>query len=292
MSKYDYIIADVRLRSNRDIVKMGIRSFAPFASLHTDGVADCTLSFVTIIEHIEPIKRLSESYIAETDAESSLYSTASGYLYTITRRCDSSKSYTLHIDNTTKIITTDINPKSNIDLAILRFGIWVMFGVVLAENNAIAMHSSTIVADERAVLFLGESGTGKSTHTRLWRESIEGAILLNDDSPIVRIVDGEVRVYGSPWSGKTPCYKNEYYPIAGFCRLTQAPHNRIKRLLPLMAIGALLPSCPPIFAHDEHLQDLICSTIGKVLSSVGVFSLECLPNTEAAELSYNTILRG
>lgn len=292
MSKYDYIIADLRLRSDRDIAKMGIRSFAPFATPNTDEIADCTLSFVTDIECIEPKRQLSESYITDSDADSAFYATENGYLYTITRRCNGAKSYTFYIDKATKSITTDIEPKCNIDLAILRFGIWVMFGVVLTEHNAIAIHSSTIVADGRGVLFLGESGTGKSTHTRLWRENIEGATLLNDDSPIVRVVDGAVRVYGSPWSGKTPCYKSEHYPVAGLCRLAQAPHNRITRLAPLMAIGALLPSCPPIFAHDEYLQDLICSTIGKVVRLVGVYRLECLPNREASELSYSTIIQG
>ena len=291
MSRYDYIIADLRLRSDRDIAKMGIRSFAPFAVPESNAPADCELCFDARIDLLVAKTELSYSYLAETDADSRFYAVADGYLYTIIRRCDPTRCYALHINTKTKVISTDIEPKSNMDLAILRFGIWVMFGVVLTENNAIAIHSSTIVAEDRAVLFLGESGTGKSTHTRLWRESIEGATLLNDDSPIVRIVDGCVRVYGSPWSGKTPCYKAEHYPIAGFCRLSQAPYNRIKRLQPLLAIGALLPSCPPIFAHDEHLQDLICSTIGEVVRSVGVFHLECLPNEEAAQLSYSTIFK-
>ena len=292
MSKYDYIIADIRLRSDRDVVKLGLRSFAPFAAPANESEAECTLHFEQNIKCDEQKHKISESYITETDADSYFYATENGYLYTITRRCDASRSYTLSIDKGTKRITTDIEPQSNIDLAILRFGIWVMLGVVLAEHKAIAIHSSTIVSEELGILFLGESGTGKSTHTRLWRENIEGATLLNDDSPIVRIIDNEVRVYGSPWSGKTACYKNEYYPVAGFCRLTQAPHNKIKRLQPLLAIGALLPSCPPIFAHDEYLQDRICSTIGVIVKSVGVYRLECLPNSEAAELSFNTIIRG
>ena len=65
-----------------------------------------------------------------------------------------------------------------------------MFGIVLAPKQAIAIHSSVIESSGRGTLFLGESGTGKSTHTRLWRENIEGARLLSDDSPSVRIVDG------------------------------------------------------------------------------------------------------
>lgn len=151
------------------------------------------------------------------------------------------------------------------------------FGI--AHNpHSIAIHSSVIVHSGRAVLFLGESGTGKSTHTRLWREHIPGAQLLNDDSPIVRVVEGVPTVFGSPWSGKTPCYRNESYPIAAFVRLAQAPHNRIARLPVVRAIGALLPSCPPAFAYDAQLQDNICDTLSQLIARVPVYQLECLPD--------------
>lgn len=289
---YDYLIADIRLRSEKDLVEMGIRGFKPFATEYSED-AECTLRFVDTIDvaALGNLRTLSESYIAESDSDSSFYATEEGYLYSIISRHESQQPALFYINSTTNEVITDIKPSDALSLAILRFGIWVMFGTVILKHNAVAIHSSVIVAEDRGVLFLGESGTGKSTHTRLWRENIEGARLLNDDSPIVRIVDGEVRVYGSPWSGKTPCYKSEAYPMAGLCRLSQAPHNRIKRLSNLMAIGALLPSCPPIFAHDSALQDMICATVGDIVRGTKSYHLECLPNKEAAELSYNTIIR-
>lgn len=288
---YDYIIAGIRLRTDIDLVNIGIRGFKPFVA-DVEGDAECV---VTHDPHME-ISALGEcylqatSYVAEADADSSFGRTATGYLYTIQRRRPNSPVVYFHIDKTSGRATTNASTDNNIDISILRFGIWVMFGVVLASHGAIAIHSSTIVAEGRGILFLGESGTGKSTHTRLWRENIEGARLLNDDSPIIRIVDGELRVFGSPWSGKTPCYKNASYPIAGFCRLAQAPHNKIYRLPTIMAIGALLPSCPPIFAHDEYLQDCICTTLGEAIRKAPTYRLECLPNGQAAELSYTSIL--
>ena len=289
---YDYLIADIRLRSEKDLVEMGIRGFKPFATEYSKD-AECTLRFVDTIDvaALGNLRTLSESYIAESDSDSSFYATEEGYLYSIISRHESQQPALFYINSSTNEVITDIKPSDALSLAILRFGIWVMFGTVILKHNAVAIHSSVIVAEGRGVLFLGESGTGKSTHTRLWRENIEGARLLNDDSPIVRIVNNEVRVYGSPWSGKTPCYKNEVYPMAGLCRLSQAPHNRITRLSNLMAIGALLPSCPPIFAHDSALQDMICATVGNIVRGVKSYHLECLPNSEAAELSYNTIIR-
>ena len=171
----------------------------------------------------------------------------------------------------------------------IRFALWVGFGIYISVHGAVAIHSSAILYKERVVIFLGASGTGKSTHTRLWRESITQASLLNDDSPIVRSVDGKVWVYGSPWSGKTPCYRNERYELAGCVRLSQAPYNKIVRLNVLQAYSALHPSAPPQFAYNNHLYDGISKTLGDMIANVPLFHLECLPNNEAAELSCKTI---
>ncbi len=175
------------------------------------------------------------------------------------------------------------------DPALLRFGLWTMFNISALERGRVAFHSSVISYRGRSVLFLGESGTGKSTHTRMWRESISGARLLNDDSPIVAIADNGIVVNGSPWSGKTPCYRNVTEPVAAIVRLSQAPHNRIRRLRPIEALGAVLPSLPPAFAHDESLQELNYRIVDVLLRSVPVYHLECLPDHEAAKLSCNTI---
>lgn len=177
----------------------------------------------------------------------------------------------------------------NKEVYLLRFALWVGFGLLTCQHNTVAIHSSCIVYNNKAVLFLGESGTGKSTHTRLWRQHIEGAMLLNDDSPILRIEEGKVWAYGSPWSGKTPCYKNERYELAGCVRLSQAPHNAIKKLTVLQGYGALHPSCPPEFAYDNQLYDGVSNTISTILATTPTYHLECLPNKEAAKLSCTTL---
>lgn len=292
MRYYDYIIAEIRLRSDIDIAAAGIRGFKPFeVEFDSEAAADCTFTSNEELRRDEFVieRHLSDFYAAEAQAECKLWKTTTGYLYAV-KRHDNEREMLYHIDLSTHHIVGNTVCHDTLDISQMRFAMWVMFGVVLSENRAIAIHSSTIEKQGRCILFLGESGTGKSTHTRLWRENIEDAHLLNDDSPIIRLKDGEARVYGSPWSGKTPCYRNLSYPIAGFCRLSQAPHNIIRKLPTIAAIGALLPSCPPAFAHDDYLQDLICSTIGEILRRVPTYHLECLPNKEAAELSYSTII--
>ena len=284
---HDYVIADLRIRSEVDLVAIGLRGFRPFEVESSASDAGCTLRINRAIsrESLGAEETLATSYLAEADAEGCFIRCSKGYIYSVARN----EEILFHIDTATGVVETNITLNSNIDIAILRFGLWVMFGVVLSANNAIAIHSSAVVAEGRCALFLGESGTGKSTHTRLWVENIDGAKLLNDDSPIIRIIDGEVRVYGSPWSGKTPCYKNESHPIAGLCRLEQAPYNKIHRLPTILAIGAILPSCPPVFAHDVTLQDMICDTVGRLLRTTRAYRLECLPNEDAARLSHKTI---
>lgn len=178
----------------------------------------------------------------------------------------------------------------NWQIRLYRFALWVGLGLMVLPSDTVAIHGSCIVYRNRAYLFLGESGTGKSTHTRLWRENIEGAVLLNDDSPVIRVEDGKVWAYGSPWSGKTPCYKNERYELAGCVRLSQAPFNKMKRLAILQAYGAIHPSCPPEFAYDSMLYDMVSGFIGKLLSAVPIYHLACLPDADAAHLSCSTLL--
>lgn len=172
-----------------------------------------------------------------------------------------------------------------------RYALWTAVNFLTCMHGCVAVHCSANVFDGKTAIFLGESGTGKSTHTRLLRERYPESFLLNDDSPFIRVSgDGKVTVYGSPWSGKTPCYKAEAYPLAAIVRLSQAPYNRISRLNPIQAIGALLPSAPPALNYTEETSDAVCNYISDILAEVPAWSLECLPNTEAAELSHDTIL--
>lgn len=156
--------------------------------------------------------------------------------------------------------------------------------------KTLLIHSSVIEKDGRGVMCLGESGTGKSTHTQLWLDHIEGTARLNDDGPVVRVMEsGEVRVYGSPWSGKGAVYRAESLPIAGFLRLSQAPENRIQKLGRIGAFGALLPSTLPTLQKEERTLDLICGALSEMIIAVPAYSLACLPDAAAARLSYTTI---
>ena len=174
---------------------------------------------------------------------------------------------------------------------IYRYALWVAFNYLMIKDNCFAIHTSANVFGDKTLIFLGESGTGKSTHTRLLRERYPESFLLNDDSPFIKVEkDGSVMVYGSPWSGKTPCYKSEQHHLYGIVRLSQAPYNKIRKLSPMESIGALLPSAPPMLNYCDETTDALYGYISDILETVPVYHLECLPDTAAAELSHDTLL--
>ena len=176
-----------------------------------------------------------------------------------------------------------------VNLDKLRFALWLAYGMMAMHHGRMPVHSSAVVCDGRAVMCLGESGTGKSTHTRLWTSTIEGCHLLNDDSPILAATADGAMLYGSPWSGKTHCYRQEAYPVAALLRLQQRKKNSIRRLKTIEAFAALQPSCPPSLAHDSRTTDIMIDFVGKIISTTPVYLMGCLPNAEAAIMSHNTI---
>lgn len=251
----------------------------PLFTLHTDRRVDAA-------DHALEIDRFD---FPEVGACCRFARSAAGWHFTMQRNGAPDARFFLDATGTEAACDLFLRPTDRDTASLFRFGLWILFGLAVNPRHAIPIHSSTIVSEGGAVLFLGESGTGKSTHTKLWLEHVPGSRLLNDDSPVIRMKEGAATVYGSPWSGKTPCYRNESFPIRAFVRLSQAPHNAIRQLPVIHAIGALLPSCPPSFAFDATLQDHICATLSELIARVPVYHMECLPDRAAALLSRSTI---
>jgi hypothetical protein len=133
-------------------------------------------------------------------------------------------------------------------------------------------------------MFLGKSGTGKSTHWSLWLKHIEGTELMNDDNPVVRIHDdGNIWVYGSPWSGKTPCYRNVSMPVGAIVQLSQAPYNKIRPIKGIEAYAALVPSISGK-RWDKRQAEGLHETENLLAQHARMFHLECLPDEAAARV--------
>lgn len=166
----------------------------------------------------------------------------------------------------------------------------VAFAQAAVMHHTFLMHASVVVKDAKGYAFLGKSGTGKSTHSALWQRSFEQVSLLNDDNPAVRIEDnGDVFVYGTPWSGKTPCYKNEKAQLKGLIRLEQASYNCFTQKKGIEALLVVLPGCCSMRWNDL-LYKTLCDLLELVIQRVPVAHLHCLPDEEAARLCFHEII--
>ncbi|MBR5464288.1 MAG: hypothetical protein IKU77_00615 [Alistipes sp.] len=278
-----YRIAQIDLQLNDDhLFFAALRPFEIDLQAAKDPIVVCYDAHTQMPK--QPDKLLDTFNFTDAGAICKLYKTTDGYNFTMTR----SDRPTVCFEIPT-LGPVRCNCTSNDDPSLFRFGLWMVFNLRASARGVLAIHASVLIHHEAAVLCLGESGTGKSTHTRLWREHIPATELLNDDSPMIAIHHDVATVYGSPWSGKTPCYRNLHYPIKGFLRLSQAPENEIIKLSTLRAYGALQPSMPPSFSHDDELFDRVNNLLSELLRQTPVYHLKCLPNQEAAQLAHYTL---
>ncbi len=161
----------------------------------------------------------------------------------------------------------------------------------LAERSPfwdmVVLHGSAIAVDGLCYVFCAKSGTGKSTHTRLWREMLGArAFMVNDDKPILRIFpDGSAEVYGTPWDGKHRLSTDTHVPLKAICILERSETNTIREISKRDAYPMLLqqfyrPRDPAAMVRTLDLIDRL---------DVKLFRLGCNMEPEAAELSYQTM---
>lgn len=163
------------------------------------------------------------------------------------------------------------------------------FYTQLLRYDGLMLHASAVVMDGKAYLFSAPSGTGKSTHTRLWRRVFgeDRVILLNDDKPAIREQDGCFYAYGTPWNGKSTESCNLRAPIGGICFLKRGEENRITRMSPAQAVFQILEQT--VRTKDFQLRQQLLSTLDRLVNQVSVYQLECNMEPEAALLSHSVM---
>jgi hypothetical protein len=143
-----------------------------------------------------------------------------------------------------------------------------------------------VAVHENGCAFVGPSGIGKSTHSRLWLQHIPGARLLNDDQPVLRLhPDGTVMLYGSPWSGKTTCYHNEGVRLKALFFMQQAMENRLTRLSGIETFQQLMKATS-LMGRDTITFQAISQTQATICGAVPAYRFQNQPTEEAAALSY------
>ena len=155
----------------------------------------------------------------------------------------------------------------------------------LLKRNTLMMHGSTVAVDGKAYLFTAPCKTGKSTHTRLWREAFGArAVMVNDDMPFLQITSGGVLAYGSPWSGKHGLATNICVPLQGICFLNRGKENVIHRIEAERGIPALRRQMH--MPADEKILQNARSLVDKLAENVPLWEMYCNKEPEAARVSY------
>lgn len=158
----------------------------------------------------------------------------------------------------------------------------------LIGRNTILLHGSTVAVDGAAYLFTAPCGTGKSTHTRLWREVFgDRAVMVNDDRAFLRITDDGVFAYGSPWSGKHGLDTNISFPLRGICFLRRGAENRIRRAPGADCINELQHQC--FLLEDTQGQDMACALVERLSRLVALWQMECTKDPAAARMSHQAM---
>lgn len=170
----------------------------------------------------------------------------------------------------------------------LNNALMLIFAFAGSLRHTLLIHASLVRQNGYGYAFIAKSGTGKSTQVSMWLRYLPSCDLMNDDNPIVRIVDDKVYIYGSPWSGKTPCYRNVKARLGAITRIDRAPKNSVEKLPPIEAFASFLPSCSSM-KWDKDIFNAICTNVTKVIERVDIYTLHCLPNEEAARVCNSAI---
>ena len=157
----------------------------------------------------------------------------------------------------------------------------------LLERNTLLLHGSTVAVDGNAYLFTAPCGTGKSTHTRLWREVFgDRAVMVNDDKPFLKITPEGVLAYGSPWSGKHGLATNICVPLQGICLLKRGLENEIHPLAAECAVDLLRTQ-----AHRSENTAAVFSLIDVLLEKVPLWEMSCNKEPAAAKVAYRAMCK-
>lgn len=157
---------------------------------------------------------------------------------------------------------------------------------ILENYDGFFFHSSSLMLDDEAYVFTAVSGTGKSTHTALWRKLFkEKVVMINDDKPIIRKKDGIFYVYGTPWMGKSDIGNNVKAPVKAVYILQRGEKNSAVRVKPGAVFKNILEAT--VVPTDRRNMEKLLELLDEFFCSVPLFLLTCNMDIEAAQVAYN-----
>lgn len=161
----------------------------------------------------------------------------------------------------------------------------------LPSYDAFLMHAAVVRFEDNAYAFSAKSGTGKTTHIKLWRRTLgEGLTVINGDKPVLRYFDGKLFACGTPWGGKEGLYSNSMAPLKSICFIARGADNRIERLSAAQALGLVAHQI--LIPKDKDCAGKTLDMISRMIGEIPIYRLYCNISEEAARLSYDTMSKG
>lgn len=199
---------------------------------------------------------------------------------------ESGSVFRLQADRCWKHVRTDWNSfMKDADVA-LNDIIMLSFTYSSAFCHTVLLHASCIDSPYGGCAFIGPSGIGKSTHSRLWLEYVPDCRLLNDDQPVIRqLSDGHLYIYGSPWSGKTACYCNDKAQLKALFFMQQAADNRVTRLHGLQVFQKLVEATSAIGSDIKSFSG-ISEMLAFMAGTIPGYLLENRADQDSVRLSH------
>ena len=159
---------------------------------------------------------------------------------------------------------------------------------VMAGKNTVLIHGSSLCMDGKAYLFCAKSGTGKSTHTKLWRQVFgDRVVMINDDKPLVSISGNEAVIYGTPWNGKHHIGTNISAPLKNIVFLERGSENE---LVPFDKKNAFTELLKYIYRPDDTSEMLqVLDTAAKIADLSSFWTLRCNMDPSAAQIAYKAM---
>lgn len=292
MQAHNFKIAELNVRivfagSEKNSIKL-LPSFAPFS---TEAFKEDLFFQLTVDDQLRPVPKEERKHIRNFDTgngDTIVDKLEDGGYQYIIKDIKGADCCLLITNKDFSNCRCTLNGNYNMRSFGLNNALMLIFAFAGAHKQTLLIHASLVRNNNFGYAFIAKSGTGKSTQVSMWLRHIAGSDLMNDDNPIIRCIDNEFWIFGSPWSGKTPCYRNIKARLGAITRIDRATTNSVDKLPPIQAFASLLPSCSSM-KWDSDIYNAICDTITKIVETTGIYTLHCLPNKEAAEVCYKAI---
>ena len=278
----------------RESQRNGIHLLPSFEPFRSEAAAGEDLFFNLIVDdNLQPIRKTNRERIGRFDTgngETVVDLLSNGGYQFIIKDVNGADCCLLQSDKEFAQCHCALNGNYNMRCFGLNNALMLIFAFAGCRRQTLLIHASLVRCEGRGYAFIAKSGTGKSTQVSSWLRYIPHCDLMNDDNPVVRIINNEVFVYGSPWSGKTPCYRQVKAPLGAIVRIDRAKQNSIERLKSIEAFASLLPACSTM-KWDGDIFNAICDNVTSVVERIGIFTLHCLPDEEAARICHQEVTK-